>query len=126
MATIVLNIEDNKYYALGADGVARRLALPKGVGIDDVGFVLSGKYRPGGNAGPARPGVLCSNPVIDKAPHIDIPAIPLSVVAVVQDGATAPAPVDVAALAKALTADPAFAKALADAAFAGAQRAEKE
>jgi GH25 family lysozyme M1 (1,4-beta-N-acetylmuramidase) len=90
MGAIVLNVDDNQYYVLGGDGVARRLLFPNGVTINDIGFVASGKYRPGGERGPAQPGVLYSNKVIDVEPHIEIPAIPLSVIAVADTSGQGP------------------------------------
>lgn len=86
MGAIVQNVEDNQYYVLGGDGIPRRLLFPNGTTINDIGFVASGKYRPGGNTGDAQPGVLYSNKVIDHEPWIAIPQIPLSVVSVANSG----------------------------------------
>ena len=81
MATIVRNHDDGQYYILGADGVARRLLLRSANGILDVGYVASGRWS-NNHQGPV-PGLLpFSNRPIDRAPWIEIPTVPLGVLAV--------------------------------------------
>ena len=81
MATIVRNHDDGQYYILGSDGVARRLLLRTENGILDVGYVVSGRWS-NNHQGPV-PGLLpFSNRPIDRAPWIEIPTIPLGVIAV--------------------------------------------
>lgn len=84
MGTIVKNADDGKFYMLGGDGVARRLALTSANGIADVGYVVSGRYDPSGKDAGPRPGRLpFTNAPTGAAPWIDIPVIPLGVLALV-------------------------------------------
>jgi hypothetical protein len=84
MATIVRNHDDGHYYVLGPDGRARRLALKTASGINDVGYVASGRWS-NGHGGPV-PGLLpFTNRPIDKAPWVEIPTVPLGVLELVDE-----------------------------------------
>jgi len=81
MATIVRNHDDGQYYVLGPDGVARRLRCETASGINDVGYVASGRWS-NGHRGPVHGLLPYSNRPIDRAPWIEIPTVPLGVLAV--------------------------------------------
>lgn len=94
MPVIVQNADDDHYYILGGDGVARRLLLESPNGISDVGYVASGRYS-NNHLGP-RDVLGFRNKPIDRAPWIEIPRVPLSILAVDAPIMQAPSADDIA------------------------------
>lgn len=92
MALIVKDRDTGDYFVLGSDGVARRLALKSQNGINDVGYVASGRF--GRDVDRAEHPMPYANRPINRAPWIEIPSIPVGVLALAGEPVTGSVTID--------------------------------
>lgn len=95
MATVVQDAAGTGFYVLGSDGVARQITGD----INDFGYVAAGRWSAKGDGGPHAGLLPYDNALLDHAPWLAIPVVPVSVLAVKTQS---PAALDYDALAKAL------------------------